>query len=251
MKSWNPQYKALDHWRGVAALWVMLFHGFGALYEQPLHPLVGLLKSVAAPGWLGVHIFFVISGYCIAGNVYKLVLSSGSSWTFIKNRAWRLLPTYWVAFLVTLALNLISSIFNKTSLWKNFPASLKDWIGNLFLVQPYLDTPFYVVVYWSLVVEFGFYLIVTSLLLLRTYVNQSLSIFMCLALGAISVFTFSNYRVSPLTYWWEFVCGGLVFVALLAKFQGKEYRKNLSIALLLTFSTLSIWINWKFDTGQT
>ena len=85
MPSWNPQYKTLDHWRGVAALWVMIFHGFGTVYNKPLHPLVELVKSVAAPGWLGVHLFFVISGYCIAANVYKLILKQGSSWDFLKN----------------------------------------------------------------------------------------------------------------------------------------------------------------------
>jgi peptidoglycan/LPS O-acetylase OafA/YrhL len=58
MPSWNPQYKTLDHWRGVAALWVMIFHGFGTVYNKPLHPLVDLVKSVAAPGWLAVHLFF-------------------------------------------------------------------------------------------------------------------------------------------------------------------------------------------------
>jgi peptidoglycan/LPS O-acetylase OafA/YrhL len=40
MKSWNPQYKTLDHWRGIAALWVMIFHGFGTTYEKSLHPFV-------------------------------------------------------------------------------------------------------------------------------------------------------------------------------------------------------------------
>ena len=59
MPSWNPQYKTLDHWRGVAALWVMIFHGFGTVYNKPLHPLVELVKSVAAPGWLGVHLDYL------------------------------------------------------------------------------------------------------------------------------------------------------------------------------------------------
>jgi peptidoglycan/LPS O-acetylase OafA/YrhL len=62
-KIWNPQYKSLDHWRGIAILWVMIFHGFGTTYDKSLHPLAESLKAVAAPGWLGVHLFFVISGF--------------------------------------------------------------------------------------------------------------------------------------------------------------------------------------------
>ena len=89
-QSWNPEYRTLDHWRGVAALWVMIFHGFVTTYHLSLHPLTELLKLVAAPGWLGVHLFFVISGYCISGNVYKLILkNNGNAWIFIRNRAWR------------------------------------------------------------------------------------------------------------------------------------------------------------------
>ena len=241
---WNPQYKTLEHWRGIAALWVMLFHGFGTTYEKSLHPFVELFKSVAATGWLGVHLFFVISGYCIAANIYRLVLSNGSPWTFIKDRAWRLLPTYWAAFLVTIVLNLVSSPFNHTSLWECFPLSWQAWLGNLFLVQPYLDTPFYNVVYWSLVVELVFYLIATLLLVIWTQINQNIAIFIGLTLGVISVFIVPNSQLAPLTHWGEFVCGILVFSALLAKFQGKVYRHNLSLILIVILGSLSIWINF-------
>jgi len=73
MLSWNPQYRTLDHWRGIAALWVMIFHGFATIYNKPLNPLVELVKSVAALGWLGVHLFFVISGFVMIVSSQKLV----------------------------------------------------------------------------------------------------------------------------------------------------------------------------------
>lgn len=244
-KFWSPQYKTLDHWRGIAVLWVMIFHGFGTAYDKTLHPLAELIKSVAAPGWLGVHLFFVISGYCIAANVYKLVLSNGSPWTFIKNRVWRLLPVYWSAFLLTIVLNLVSSPLNRTSIWSNFPPSWQAWIGNLFLIQPYLDAPFYVVVYWSLVVEIGFYLIVAVLLVLQQAFSQQLAIFMGLSLGCISIFVFPFPKLLFVAYWCEFLCGVLVFSALLAKFQGNLYRRNISLALILIFGILSVGVSWK------
>ena len=112
MPSWNPQYKTLDHWRGVAALWVMIFHGFGTVYNKPLHPLVELVKSVAAPGWLAVHLFFFISVYCISANFYKLILKHGSRWVLLYNRFCRLMRTYSLAFSVTIFFILVSSPFN-------------------------------------------------------------------------------------------------------------------------------------------
>jgi peptidoglycan/LPS O-acetylase OafA/YrhL len=93
MPSWNPQYKTLDHWRGVAALWVMIFHGFGTVYNKPLHPLVELVKSVAAPSWLAVHLFFVISGYLITKILINDFASRRFSFVeFYERRARRIFP---------------------------------------------------------------------------------------------------------------------------------------------------------------
>lgn len=246
MKSWNPQYKTLDHWRGIAVLWVMLFHGFGTTYEKPLHPVAEFLRSAAAPGWLGVHIFFVISGYCIAANIYRLVSMQRGFYYFIRDRALRILPTYWLAFFITIALNLVSCSFNKTHFWQNFPPDLQAWVGNLFLIQPYLNTPFYVVVYWSLVVEIGFYLFTSFLLIVCTKGHPKIAVFLGLVLAFTSVFITPIPRITFIANWSEFVCGILVFNALFAKHQGKVYRCNLSLSLIIILGILSIWVLQEF-----
>lgn len=243
MTSWNPQYKTLDHWRGIAALWVMIFHGFGTTFDKQLHPFVEIVKSVAAPGWLGVHLFFVISGYCIAANVYKLTFKHGSSWAFIQNRLWRLMPTYWLAFLVSLLLNIISSPFNQATLSDSFPSTIQAWIGNLFLIQPYLNVSFYVVVYWSLVVELGFYLIVALLLGIRNNFNQKIALFMGISLAFVSIFMPYNSKLDFIKYWSEFVCGSLVFSALLAKHKNHVDHHKLSIILILLLGAVGGWMN--------
>ena len=66
------RYQSLDLWRGLAALLVVVFHAFasytGANYSD-YHPVVVACWLVGGNGWLGVHIFFVVSGYCIAAAV--------------------------------------------------------------------------------------------------------------------------------------------------------------------------------------
>ena len=52
-------YRLLDAWRGVAALWVVLLHSRGA-------GLPTALDHFSLLGLLGVPLFFVIPGYCIA-----------------------------------------------------------------------------------------------------------------------------------------------------------------------------------------
>jgi peptidoglycan/LPS O-acetylase OafA/YrhL len=243
MSSWNPQYKTLDHWRGIAALWVMIFHGFATIYDKPVHPFVGIVRSIANLGWLGVHLFFVISGYCIAANVYKLILKKGSAWDFLKNRFWRLMPTYWVAFVVTIILNLASSPFNKTNLLASFPETIQSWIGNLFLIQPYLNEPFYVVVYWSLVIELGFYLITATLLMIRSKINQNLALFIAIGLGLVSVFIPYDPRLRLFISFGEFLCGSLVFVALWANAQNQIYQRNSCLTLIIVLGCLGQYMN--------
>lgn len=248
MKTWNPQYKTLDHWRGIAALWVMIFHGFGAIYDKSLHPIANPLKSAAALGWLGVHIFFIISGYCIAASVYRLILNNRSIWSFIKNRAFRLLPVYWLAFLLTLIINLITSPLNGTGFWQNFP-SWQEWIANILLIQSYVDIPPYVVVYWSLTVEVAFYLIVVGLLIIKDIISPKAAIFIGLLLGFISIFVYSP-RILFLTYWSEFVCGVILFFSLLSTYQKNFFRRNVSFALILAMAGLSLWLNYTYYPNQ-
>ena len=60
-------YKTLDAWRGIASLWVVMLHAcvpaigtrYFALQLQPIY-------AFSLLGSLGVQMFFVISGYCIA-----------------------------------------------------------------------------------------------------------------------------------------------------------------------------------------
>jgi peptidoglycan/LPS O-acetylase OafA/YrhL len=86
----------LDLLRAVAIVWVMLFHSFviGGLGER--------YAWLSDYGWMGVDLFFVLSGYLIGSQLLK-PLSQGqpvSFGEFYLRRAFRILP----AFLVVLAL---------------------------------------------------------------------------------------------------------------------------------------------------
>jgi len=58
----GQRYLSLDHWRGFAALWVLVFHAHRG--RPPLEP--AWLGEFVSWGWLGVPLFFVISGYIMA-----------------------------------------------------------------------------------------------------------------------------------------------------------------------------------------
>lgn len=88
----------LDLLRSLAIVWVMLFHSF----------LVGGLGAdwawLSRYGWMGVDLFFVLSGFLIGAQVLA-PLSRGrklSLGDFYLRRAFRILPAYWAVLLLYL-----------------------------------------------------------------------------------------------------------------------------------------------------
>jgi hypothetical protein len=60
---------ALDGLRGCAVLMVMLYH-FTAALEHPVSLGGALVRKAFSGGWIGVDLFFVLSGYLITGILF-------------------------------------------------------------------------------------------------------------------------------------------------------------------------------------
>ncbi len=85
---------ALDGLRGVAIIAVMLYHGFlGLTWNVPSH---GGIFGWTSAGWLGVDIFFVLSGFLITGILLDTKASSGYFSKFYARRFLRIIPVYYL-----------------------------------------------------------------------------------------------------------------------------------------------------------
>ena len=107
-------------------------------------------------GWIGVEVFFVLSGFVIA---YSAKETSASS--FLKSRFLRLYPTAWICATFTfLAIICRSDLDRSHDLINSYihTLTLAPWTQN------WIDGP-----YWTLPVELGFYSIILSLLVLGIY----------------------------------------------------------------------------------
>jgi exopolysaccharide production protein ExoZ len=185
----RPKLAAIDLLRFVAAAGVMAYH-FGSvaplLAEAPVRlfdPAIALPSAGARwtwCGWVGVQVFFVISGYVIA-----LSAEGASAGAFLRRRALRLVPAAWICATLTAAVLLAASTVAS-------PTVLERWgSAMLFVPRTYpIDGS-----YWTLGLETGFYLLCALALRSRTFTVERLGI----AIGAASVLFWAVQNAAPMT----------------------------------------------------
>jgi peptidoglycan/LPS O-acetylase OafA/YrhL len=88
---------SLDGVRGIAILLVLMFHSL--LINEEAMP-TGVLLAVAASGWAGVNLFFVLSGFLITGILLDAPRGRRALGNFYARRALRILPLYYATLLV-------------------------------------------------------------------------------------------------------------------------------------------------------
>jgi peptidoglycan/LPS O-acetylase OafA/YrhL len=115
----SKQIHALTGIRGIAALWVVVLHG--ANYTSVATLLPQWLSSVITKGWLGVDLFFILSGFVIAYVHQKdfYNLNVGSIYNFLKLRLARIYPAHLVATLILLPIVIGAGIFSFVNLPEN------------------------------------------------------------------------------------------------------------------------------------
>ena len=145
----------LDTLRALAIVVVMLYH----FNMQGLLPL--FMEPVAKVGWVGVDLFFVLSGFLISSQLFRPYLTGEkpSAKDFYTRRAYRILPAFFVVLL----------LYMRVPLWREAPGPYASWqyasfTWNLLLLGYPESRAFSHV--WSLCVEEHFYLVFPVLLLL-------------------------------------------------------------------------------------
>ncbi|MET4687060.1 acyltransferase family protein [Sinorhizobium fredii] len=183
-------------------------------------------------GFVGVDIFFVISGFLITRHLQQEVARSGTVdlWRFYARRARRLLPASLFVILVTLLFGYFILAPSEQQFYSKGSLFASAYMINLWLIRWTVDyfaadasnNPF--IHFWSLSVEEQFYLVWPALILicarlrpgkggpfLLLAVVAAISFALCWYMTAVSqpwAFYFSPLRA------WEFAFGGLASMAL-------------------------------------
>jgi peptidoglycan/LPS O-acetylase OafA/YrhL len=214
MKTSTPKITQIQGLRALAALLVTLFHA----------------KWVSG-GFIGVDIFYVISGFLITGLLIREIERTGTInfKEFYARRFKRLLPTSFFVLAIT-------AVFS----WLLIPATMRSSLGRDIIaaglyVSNYLfawwqadyqnldATPSPVIHYWSLAVEEQFYLLWPLLILLffmvATKLKKKIALTVLVAAVTALSFVFSIYQTETSPIWafyslptraWELGLGALL-----------------------------------------
>jgi peptidoglycan/LPS O-acetylase OafA/YrhL len=148
----------LDGWRGIAVIGVVIYHG-----REQFSWSNGPLMRLATHCYVGVDIFFAISGFLICGLLLREYEDTGdiSLRRFYIRRFFRILPPYYVSLAAMCAAGAFLAL----------PFNFADVPSCLLFYRNYrplgLDESggFYTSHYWTLAIEEHFYLIWPVLLL--------------------------------------------------------------------------------------
>lgn len=207
---------ALDGLRGIAIIVVLFWHYF--------------LPSWF-PGWSGVDLFFVLSGYLITGNLLAAKGQPHYFTRFYRNRALRILPLYYALLIgFFLAIRFLVHQRNLPDLafytdhWKSFFILTQNWtIAFHGLPRNLSMAPT-----WSLAIEEQFYLIWPLIILLipgdkpriRLFTLLIILIFLSRTLGYLFI-----SRNEDLYYFATFFhMDGLIIGALLYQIHRSEIK---------------------------
>lgn len=147
---------AFEGLRAVAALMVFAVHWVAFLHGLGWHTSSSL-AYLAATGYLGVEIFFVLSGYLIWSSALGQRSSTGS---FLVRRMVRIFPVYWLL----LALYILALAVGPRLAKATLVESWSTIIANVLLLPGVYDFPGIVTVAWSLSYEIHFYVMVACFL---------------------------------------------------------------------------------------
>jgi peptidoglycan/LPS O-acetylase OafA/YrhL len=224
----------LDFVRGLAILLVISYHAM--TLEDMNRPVQQILSAAKHVGWMGVDLFFVLSGFLVGGLLVQEWMKSGTIriGRFLVRRMFKIWPAYYFYIFFQIAAH-------------RHPLGT-FWWQNLLNIQNYAGTSLDHT--WSLAVEEHFYLFLPVVLLwiyrnryTRSCVIQTL---LCLCIAVLIIRTASYIVSGPgATQWHTHTrLDSLLFGVLLSYFMYNsrpQFDKLLECRLFLTFLSILVF----------
>ncbi|CAM2154067.1 acyltransferase [Paraburkholderia tropica] len=182
----------LDGLRAIAILGVMFFH-FVSFYQAQLSaagPLWAAIANLCKTGWMGVDLFFALSGYLVTRVIASAKhIDAGFYRRYIARRARRLLPAYLSCVVLVTILLLVANpsskvLHNSYLLW-TFTPDFQTLLGSdrMALGDQYVS----LVHFWTLALEWQFYLLFPIVVVLCRSITRAAVALIAIAIACRTV----------------------------------------------------------------
>lgn len=256
---------SIDALRGFAALGVVLYHAVhqtgGAVPDNLFRYPVRLIQFLASFGYIGVFLFFVISGFCIHLQWAKAraagknpQIKFGAFW---KRRWRRLYPPYLIALLIYLVLTAVTAGIDVTHFF------VYDVLMHLLMLHNLDPQTCYSIngVFWTLAIEEQLYLAYFLLLFLRMRWGWGPTLIVC-GLARLGWFGFSHLvwlksgigipvPEAAASHWFTWALGAIAVEAAFGLVKIPKWCRNIwlgGIAVIVASAVSTALPNMQKDT---
>ncbi|MFN5417790.1 MAG: acyltransferase family protein [Flavobacteriia bacterium] len=216
--------------RGIASLAVCFMHFTGTV-NYPTLQKIGLF------GGYGVHLFFVISGFIIPYSLFQSKYQLKNFFQFILKRIVRLDPPYIFTIIGIILLSYVAqySTYNKSEIINFFNMNS---VFHLFYLVDFVDGKWLSPVFWSLAIEFQFYLLMGVLFPFISMRKNSLRLLLFFVFCLVPFLFPQDYIVSK--YLILFLPGILLFLYKTKEISNVLFVVLVSISIILSSLKFSI-----------
>ncbi len=184
----------LDALRFVAAVAVVLYH---LTYSNTVQAAFPEVDGVTRFGYMGVDLFFIISGFVILWSA-----QGRSPVAFVIARFSRLYPVFWVALLTTSAV-----------VWHDGVITIRQILLNATMVPGNLGAGFIDGAYWTLQVELNFYFLIFVLLVFGQINNAEKWAYGWLVVIALTLVTHKIPASLTVYPYGSYFAGGMILIS--------------------------------------
>jgi len=192
----DERFHSVDFLRGMASLGVCYLHLTASLPAS-------WLRASGSYGRLGVEIFFVISGFIIPYSLYKGGYRLRDYGIFVLKRMIRLDPPYLVAIAIIIPLGYLCAAIPGFR-GPPYHVTTQQVLLHFAYLNAFFNGNWVSPVFWTLAIEFQYYLLVGLLFPLLCYRNPLVRYFLFAGLAGLAV-AFSSKHYEPYVFHWLFL----------------------------------------------
>ncbi len=239
----SQRYILLDLFRFLLASLVVLYHYF---FLSHIYKITNLesspFQSLYICGYLGVHVFFIVSGFVILHTAQK------RNWSeFVKARIVRLLPGIMIVSTLGFLFSMILPNVPHT-----YTVNFKDFVINFLglsifpKINSLVNIDFVDGAMWSLRYEIGFYIIITFILLFNKIKHINIFAYAWILLSVLrnefSVPVINKIPVNLISadYAFFFTTGILIYLLKSKKYLENKFEYILNVIFLIISIIFSI-----------